>query len=912
MATQLDSGSPASARPTGTVTFLFSDIEGSTVRWERDRKAMAAALARHDALLHRAMQARGAYVFKTIGDAFCAAFTTPLDAVAAALDAQRALAREDFSAVEGLRVRMALHAGSADERDGDYFGPTVNRVARLLAVGHGGQMLLSGACAELIQTELPPACGLRDLGEHRLKDLAQAERIHQLLAPDLIADFPPLRSLEHLSNNLPAQVSSFVGREAEIDEVTALIEQHRLVALVGSGGVGKTRLSLHVAADLIDEVSDGVWFVELAPLSKGEYIPRTVASALSITLPSEGDPVEHLARALKGKKMLLVFDNCEHLVESAAHVISSILHAAPKVKVLASSRQGLGVAGEATYHVSSLDLPTGVALFVERARAARATFSLTDENAPVIAEICRRLDGIPLAIELAAARVKMLGVKQLRDRLDERFRVLTGGGRDVLPRQQTLRALIDWSHDLLDERERVLFRRLGIFVSGFALEGAIAVGSDESLDELGVFDVLASLVDKSLVLAEPQRDAVRYRLLESTRAYAAEKLEDADERDLVTGRHLRYLRDHFGELRAEVDRTARRADFTAALRAELEDVRSALEGALARSQLIDGAELLANIYTLWHAIGLEAEGLAHCEAYLAGLPENQLRLRARLSCILAYFLNGCGHRVRALELATQAVELAQASGDASLLAMALHKYSTTATYLHRLDDADRALTQAEAIPGISAYLRSGLLEARAHLSLLRDDLGTAARIWEQLRKEYRSLGDTRAEHVVAFNLAEMEHTRGQTQRAIVIARETLAAVRTGPDPAFLAHILYNLAGYLVAADDLPGAIAAARESIGIHGAREPDHAHVALAIDDLALALALRGERARAATLEGYADTALRRRGFERQNDDQKRTHDRLASLLRDELAPDDLARLTAEGATLTPEAAITLALEEP
>ena len=303
MATQLDSGPPASARPTGTVTFLFSDIEGSTVRWERDRKAMAAALARHDALLRRAMQARGAYVFKTIGDAFCAAFATPLDAVAAALDAQRALAREDFSAVEGLRVRMALHAGSADERDGDYFGPTVNRVARLLAVGHGGQMLLSGACAELIQTELPPACGLRDLGEHRLKDLAQPERIHQLLAPDLIADFPPLRSLEHLSNNLPAQVSSFVGREAEIAEVTALIEQHRLVTLVGSGGVGKTRLSLHVAADLIDEVQRRCVVCRTRTAeSRASTFPATVASALGITLPSEGDPVENLARALKGKE----------------------------------------------------------------------------------------------------------------------------------------------------------------------------------------------------------------------------------------------------------------------------------------------------------------------------------------------------------------------------------------------------------------------------------------------------------------------------------------------------------------------------------------------------------------------------------------------------------------------------------
>jgi len=911
MATHVKPGRPAAERPTGTVTFLFSDIEGSTVRWERDREAMAGALARHDALMRAALEARGAHVFKTMGDAFCTAFAMPLDAVAAALDAQRALAGEDFSAVEELRVRMALHVGSAHERDGDYFGPAVNRVARLLAAGHGGQVLLSGACMELLDGALPPECSLRDLGEHRLKDLAQPERIYQLLVPDLIADFPPLRSLEHLSNNLPAQITSFIGREAEIAEINALIEQRRLVTLVGAGGVGKTRLSLHVAADRIGDFSDGVWFIELAPLSKGEYIPTNVAQALGIKLPSEGDSVENLAHALKGKDALLVFDNCEHLIEPTARAISAILRVAPRIKILASSRQGLAVTGEAMYHVPSLDLRTGAALFVERARAANAAFSLSDDNAPVIAEICRRLDGIPLAIELAAARVKMLGVKPLRDRLDERFRLLTGGGRDVLPRQQTLRATIDWSHELLDERERMLFRRLAIFVDGFVLEGAVAVGSDGNLDELDAFDVLASLVNKSLVLAEPHGDAVRYRLLESTRAYALEKLDTVrGERDVVAGRHLRYLRDRFGDLRPEVEPTARRADLHAALLTELEDVRSALDGALAHSQSVDGAELLTRAYTVWLAIGREPEAIALLEAYLAALPADRLRLRARLSSILAYFLTYSGDRALALELAGQAVDLARKSEDASSLALALRQYSVTALYLRRLDDADRALTQAEAIPGISTNIGRGLLESRAHLSLLRGDLETAARAWEQLRQEYRSLGETRAEYVVAFDLAEIEHARGQTQRAIAIVREALPAVRAGSDTALLANALYNLAGYSVAADDLPGAFAAARESIEIRGAREPDHSWVALAIYELALALALCGERSRAATLQGYAEAALRRLGFELQLV-QKRTHDRLTSLLRDEVAPDELARLIAEGAALAPEAAIALALAE-
>ena len=440
MATRVKPEPPASARPTGTVTFLFSDIEGSTARWERDRDAMGPALARHDGLMRAAMEARGAYVFKTMGDKFCAAFATAADAIAAALDAQRALAAADFSAVEGIHVRMALHSGSADERSGDYFGPTVNRVARLLAIGHGGQVVLSGACMEVAQDALPPECSLRDLGTHRLKDLAQPERVYQLLAPDLAADFPALRSLDHLSNNLPAQLTSFVGREDEVAGITGLLQAHRLVTLTGAGGIGKTRTSLQVAANLIDTFSDGVWFIELAPLASGDYIPTTVAQALEITIASDGDPVENLVRAIKGKQTLLVFDNCEHLVDPAARVLAAILHGCPKVKVLASSRQALGIEGEETYRLPSLEVPpesdrervsatdairsAAVALFVERALTADKKFVLTDENAPVIVHICRRLDGIPLAIELAAARMKLLSPKQLAQKLDERFRVL--------------------------------------------------------------------------------------------------------------------------------------------------------------------------------------------------------------------------------------------------------------------------------------------------------------------------------------------------------------------------------------------------------------------------------------------------------------------------------------------------------
>ncbi len=912
------------AAPSGTVTFLFSDIEGSTARWDRDRAAMQNAVRRHDALMRAAITHNKGFVFKTVGDAFCAAFARPEDAVAAVLNAQRALGAEDFSAVDGLRVRAAVHTGTADERDGDYFGPALNRVARLLAIGHGGQVLVSSACTEVVQSDLPPCASLRDLGRHRLKDLARPEQVYQLLAPDLAADFPPLRSLDLHPNNLPLQLTTFVGREVAIDAIAALVEKHRLVTLVGSGGVGKSRLSLQVAANRLAGSDDGVWFVELAPLASGDYIPSTIAQALGLTLVPDGDPVENLVRAIKSTRSLLVLDNCEHVLEAAARVISAILHGAPTVTVLASSRQRLGVAGEATYRVPSLVLPSkerahstasdllryeSVALFVERALAASDTFTLTDDNAPAVADICRRLDGIALAIELAAARVKMLSPSQLRERLDERFRVLTGGSRDVLPRQQTLRALIDWSYDLLDVRERGLFRRLGVFVNGFTLEGAVAVGSDENLDELDVFDLLASLVDKSLVVAEPHGDALRYRLLESTRAYAAEKLHDADEAERVARRHLCYLRDRFTELREQRDRTTRPNDLEAALETEIEDVRSALDGALARSDAVDGGELLAKSGTSWDAIGLQTEGTARCEAYLAALPADQSRLRAWLLTVLSYSAGGSGNKVRGFELAMQAVEQARTSGDASVLAWALHQYVTTAVYLGRFHDAEAALTEAEAIPGSSAHLRVRLLEARAHVSAGRGDLETAASVYEQLRKEERLLGSARGEQNAALNVAEVEHERGQTRRAIAIVRETLPAARSGVDKNVLALLLDNLAGYLAAVDDLSDAAAAARESIGIHAEREPGHAHVTIAIEHLALVLALRGDLARAATLEGYAQAALPRHGFPREFAEAT-TYDRLTAHLRETIAPGELARLTAEGAALTPEAAVALALE--
>jgi predicted ATPase/class 3 adenylate cyclase len=914
----------ATPLPSGTVTFAFTDIEGSTQRWDRDRAAMQDAVRRHDQLMRAAIASYSGYVFKTIGDAFCAAFERPEDAVAAMLDVQRALAAEDLSALGGLPVRVAIHTGTADERDGDYFGPAVNRVARLLAIGHGGQVLVSGVTTDIVQGSLPPQATLRSLGEHQLRDLARPEQVYQLLAPGIGDDFPPLRSLNELPNNLPQQLKSFVGRETEIAELTSLITEHRLVTLVGSGGVGKTRTSLQVAANLLDTARDGVWFIELAPLGHGEFIASTIAQVLGIRLPADGDPVACLARALKSKQLILVLDNCEHLVEPAAHVVSTILRECPKVRVLASSRQGLAIDGEQTYRMPSLDIPQedesqlwsataamrseSIALFVDRALAVDRRFALTDENVPAVADICRRLDGIPLAIELAASRVKILSPRQLRERLDERFHVLTGGGRDVLPRQQTLRALIDWSHELLEKRERALFRRLGIFRNGFTLEGAVAIASDVELNEPDVFDMLASLVDKSLVLAEPDEDSLRYRLLESTRMYALEKLSSSSERDMIAGRHLRYLRDRFRDIRTREGQTARQTELYNTLASEVDDVRAALDAALAAGDVVVGSELVAAIGRSWETIGLMRDGIARNEAFIAALPPNESVPLAMMSCTLTDFLRRTGRKDDARAVSLEAISHAQASGNGAVLADALNTYAWLHLGIGNADLAEKALIEAEAIPGASTSRRLMLLKTRAFLSSEKGDFESARRIWEQLRSEHRALGNSREEVQSVLNNAEGTHHAGHTREAIALVRQVMPRLETLSDKALVANMLANLAGYLIQSGDADGAAEEARRAIDLSASQGPADSVVTISIEHLGLVNALKGNLASAATLEGYADATFRRLGSKREAT-ERATYNKLQAALKAGLPSDEFARLTAEGAALSPEAAIALAL---
>jgi predicted ATPase/class 3 adenylate cyclase len=894
--------------PTGTVTFAFTDIEGSTQRWDRDRAAMEKAVQRHDALMREAIAAHHGKVFKTIGDAFCASFSRPEDAVAAMFDVQNALAAEDFSAVGGLRVRAAVHTGTADERDQDYFGPAVNRVARLLAIGHGGQVLLSGVTSRLVQGSLPAQASLRELGEHRLKDLSQPETVYQLTGPTLIADFPPLRSLNAHSNNLPLKLTSFVGRETEITDIVREIERHRLVTIVGSGGVGKTRTALQAAAQLVDGSGDGVWLIELAPLGSGTYVASTIAQTLGISLGAEADPLDDLTHSLKAKRMLLVFDNCEHLVDESARVISALLRGCPEVKVLATSLQGLGIAGEVTYRLSSLQIPprdedgplgvaeaasySAIALFVERAQNADRRFELTEENAPIVADICRRLDGIALAIELAAPRIKILSPRQLRDRLNELFHVCTGGSRDALPHHKTLRALIDWSHQLLDERERTLFRRLGMFVGGFTLEGACAVAGGDDLVDFDVFDLIASLVEKSLVLAEPGGDALRYRLLQSTRAYAREQLTAARELDAVADRHIDYLCDLFKRAGTAYEATLS-GNRLAELAVELDDARAALDWAVERKRVDAAADLLLATL-LWDHLGLHYEATQRARQYIDligdGDPVRVARLWERISLLSAR----TGHFTRACEAAEHAVACARISGSVQALAEALARQGTADTLVGRFDEAQASLDEAERVAPLTSRLKHQLSYARGLLAHFRGDFAEAALCYERFRDLCVAAGNRLGVVSSSMNLAEMEYRRGETARAVQVAKEALEDAKQLPDRGLAMGLLRNLSAYLAANDELVAARSIATEVAGYYERHDPDGVFAAITVELLALVSALEGDLERAAFLEGYADDALRTLGFQR-GYTEERTYDRLQRLIgtpfTDEASRDHFAR---------------------
>ncbi len=923
------------ALPTGTVTFLFSDIEGSTARWEAAPEAMEPALTRHDALLRSAIEEHRGYVFKTVGDAFCAAFANARDAVAAALNAQRALAAEDFTAVEGLRVRMALYAGNATEREGDYFGPTVNRVARLLAIGHGGQVLVSGACAELVRNDPPHQCDLRDLGAHRLKDLAQPEHVYQLVAEGLPEMFPVLLSLDHLSNNLPAQLTSFVGRDDVVAEIEALLERHRFVTLVGSGGTGKTRCAIQVGAELLDGSNDGVWLAELAPISDPSLVVSTIGRALNLQESPSRPMLETLLTYLKRRRLLIILDNCEHVIEEARAVVGTILRGCSDVQIIATSREPLNIAGEEAYRVPSLAVPSlavtstgtppleqftrygAVQLFADRALSGDKRFILSDENAQYVGEICRRLDGIPLAIELAAARLKILSPQQLTKMLDERFRVLTGGDRSALPRHQTMRALIDWSYDLLTAEERTLFRQLSIFAGGFTLQTATAVCGGDGIGELEMLDLVSSLVDKSLVHAERGGDEMRYHLLESTRQYARERLVEAGEENAVARAHAAAFLALGEELNRVFDTSPERA-WLARAEPELDNFRAALGWALeARGDVLLGQRLAGALRPAWSRFAA-AEGQRRVRAARdAADTETPAAVRGALDLAEAALATALSQPKTARALAERALTVYHDVDDPLRGAQARHLLGRALVNLGDVEEGEAVLTVALA-EARALGVRSVIGDVLQSLAVARNhsgDVAGARPLFAEAMALFRSVDAERVVSHIAGNLAEAEFHEGNVEEALRLEHEALDGYRAFNHALGEAIALGNIAAYLTAL----GRYEEGRTS-GRAGLAAARRAHwetgVTWGLQHLAAIAALRpasterrGEdRPRAARLMGYADARLAATEALREYT-ERQEYERTIAALRDALGAEQFDTLATEGRAWTEEHGVAEAL---
>jgi predicted ATPase/class 3 adenylate cyclase len=869
--------------PAGTVTFLYTDIEGSTARWEHQPEAMRAAVERHDNLVRQAVAAAGGHVFRYAGDGLCAAFATAPAAVAAALAAQRALAVAVWGATGPLRARMALHTGAVELRDGDYLGACLNRVARLLAAGHGGQVLLSQATADLIREALPAGASLRDMGAHRLRDLVQAEPIYQLLHPDLPADFQPLRSLEAAQHNLPVQVTSFVGREAEMAEVTRLLTTTHLLTLTGAGGCGKTRLALQVAAEVMDAYPDGVWVVELAPLADPALVAQTVASVVGVR-ETAGRPLQHtIIDSLRSRQLLLVLDNCEHLLDACAALADGLMRGCPRLRILATSREVLGITGETSWRVPSLSAPppTGspsvaalgqyeaVRLFVERALAVQPDFQVTPANGPAIAQVCWRLDGIPLAIELAVARLRVLTPEQIVSRLDDRFRLLTGGSRTALRRQQTLEATIDWSYSLLTKPEHELLRRLAVFAGGWTLAAAEDVVAAQGTEACDVLDRLVRLVEKSLVVAEPgSAGETRYGLLETVRQYARERLEETsvggseDEMTLVRDRHLAY----FLRLAEEAEPELRDIDqdrWLVRLETEHDNFRAALEWAVARHP-IAGLRLAAALIWFWYLHGHFGEGRRWVERGLAAVPavprdelatkalagaeeRELLAARARAIWSVCVLIIGLADYTRATDLGEESLAIARYLDEPDLTAWALMACGIAEWYRGNLQRAADHLSEAL---GLFRTLGKAweTAYAAASLGIVLHDLGEDERALQLLEESLAMLRrrpEVWALAIALRNLATVIHAQGDHARALVLLEEALALRRQSGDKRGMALALNNLAGMAHAADATERTIQLSLESLDLCLATG-DRGGLAIALLNIGRATARCGEAAKA------------------------------------------------------------------
>jgi predicted ATPase/class 3 adenylate cyclase len=755
--------------PTGTVTFLFTDLEGSTRLWEQHPEAMRAALARHDAIVVEAVEAHRGEVVKSTGDGTHAVFVRAEDAVSAAAAAQAALAAEPWGVTGPLRVRMGLHTGSAELRGGDYYGAALNRAARLMGIGHGGQVLVSHVTAELVGDALEGGVGLVDLGEHRLRDLSRPERVFQLTAPGLDDLFPPLRSMDVLSTNLPVQLTSFVGRTDEVKSIEELLGSHRIVTLTGVGGVGKTRLAVQVAAQLLDRYRDGVWLVELATVEAPRLLAVT-AGVLGVNVPA-GQTIEAaLLEHLRSCELLVVLDNAEHLIREARRVAELIVHDTAGVSLLVTSREGLRVTGEQLFSVPSLEDDAAIRLFVERAGAVDSSFELNDTELETVAALCARLDGIPLAIELAAARVSMFNIAELATRVEQRFRLLTGG-RGGIERHQTLRAAIDWSYDLLTAQERLVLARFSVFAGGCTLEAAEAVlaGGDVAGDD--VVDLLSGLIDKSLISVDRTHAATRYLMSETVRQYAEERLLDSGDAETIRTRHTRWYAD-FARAAGRGLYSADEANWLERLAGEMNNLQVAVSWAVASDDTEAAMRLGGSFPRQGQARPLLGTVYLAEEALRArGADEHPLRARVMAEAGWAAIVRG--DDTKATALLDQSID-AQYQGARYAVASFIYAMTYIGWTSGRFEDAydivKRGLVMAEATGDVQAAL--GLRITMSTHAMLNERETEAQELARAALTEARTLGVPTFETAAIYANA-MALSRTDPQRAMTLLQESI-------------------------------------------------------------------------------------------------------------------------------------------